>query len=165
MLRTCGQIFKPGLGKKKLFPRKLPTDGLMADRCITFRTDNAGLVDIINQQTSKHKLVMTLVRDPVLTSLQHNIIFQAKHIEGIHYTLADHLSRFQLDKFQELYPGVDPQPPSVNESLLLESCSLTLKICLSRPFHPLLASSTCGPGRFSPAFTPHIFIPLIPRFP
>ena len=58
----------------------------MANRCIIFRTDNAALVDIINHQTSKHKLVMTLVCDLVLTSLQHNIIFQAKHIEGIHNT-------------------------------------------------------------------------------
>ena len=41
---------------------------LMADSCIIFRTDNTALVDIINQQTSKHKLVMTLVRDLVLTS-------------------------------------------------------------------------------------------------
>ena len=96
----------------------------MADKCIIFRTDNAALVDIINQQTSQHKLVMTLVRDLVLTSLQHNIVFRAKHIEGVHNTLADHLSRFQVDKFKELYPGVDPQPTSVPESLLPESWSL-----------------------------------------
>ena len=32
---------------------------LLADRRIIFRTDNTALVDIINQQTSKHKLVMT----------------------------------------------------------------------------------------------------------
>ena len=98
---------------------------LMADRCIIFRTDNAALVDIINQQTSKHKLVMTLVRDLVLTSLQHNIVFRDKHIEGVHNTLADHLSRFQVNKFQELYPLVDPHPTSVPESLLPESWSLT----------------------------------------
>ena len=48
---------------------------LMADTCIIFRTDNAALVDIINQQTSKHKLVMMLVHDLVLTSLQHNVVF------------------------------------------------------------------------------------------
>ena len=35
---------------------------LMADKCIIFRTDNAVFVDIINQQTSKPKLVMALVR-------------------------------------------------------------------------------------------------------
>ena len=93
----------------------------MTDRCIIFRTDNAPLVDIIDQQTSKHKLVMMLVRDLVLTSLQHNIVFRAKRIEGAHNTLADHLSRFQVDKFQELYLAVDPQSTSVPESLLPES--------------------------------------------
>ena len=98
---------------------------LMADRCIIFRTDNAAFVDIINQQTSKPKLVMALVRDLVLTSLQYNIVFRTKHIKGVHNTLADHISRFLVDKFQELYPGVDPQPASVPERLLPESWSLT----------------------------------------
>ena len=97
---------------------------LMADRCIIFRTDNEALVDIINQQTSKHKLVMTLVRDLLLTSLQYNIVFRAKHIEGVQNALADHLSRFQVDKFLELYPGVNAQPTSVPESLVPESWSL-----------------------------------------
>ena len=63
----------------------------MPDRCIIFRTDNAALADINTQQTLKHKLVMTSVCNLVLTSLQHNIVFRAKHIEGVHNTLADHL--------------------------------------------------------------------------
>ena len=41
----------------------------MANRCIVFVTDNAALVSIINQQKSKHKLVMILIRDLVLTAL------------------------------------------------------------------------------------------------
>ena len=35
----------------------------MSNRCIVFVTDNAALVSIINQQTSKHKLVMILIHD------------------------------------------------------------------------------------------------------
>ena len=50
----------------------------MANRCVIFNTDNAALVDIINHHTSKHKLVMILVRDLVLTSLRHNIMFRAR---------------------------------------------------------------------------------------
>lgn len=49
----------------------------MSNRCIVFATDNAALVSIINQQTSKHKLVMILIHDLVLTSLLYNIIFRA----------------------------------------------------------------------------------------
>ena len=33
------------------------------DKCVTFVTDNAALVDIINKQTSKRKIVMILIRD------------------------------------------------------------------------------------------------------
>ena len=53
---------------------------LMANKCVAFYTDNAAIVDIINQQTSKHPLVMILVRDLVLTSLTYNILFRARHI-------------------------------------------------------------------------------------
>lgn len=35
----------------------------MANKCVCFVTDNTMLVDIINRQTSKHKLVILLVRD------------------------------------------------------------------------------------------------------
>ena len=52
----------------------------MANRCVAFYTDNAAIVDIINRQTSKHQLVMILVRDLVLTSLKYNILFRARHI-------------------------------------------------------------------------------------
>ena len=64
----------------------------MANRCIVFVTDNAALVSIINQQTSKHKLVMILIRDLVLTALNYNIIFRARHIPGLNNTRADCLS-------------------------------------------------------------------------
>ena len=48
----------------------------MSNRYIVFVTDNAALVSIINKQTSKHKLVMTLFRDLVSTSLRFNIYMQ-----------------------------------------------------------------------------------------
>ena len=35
----------------------------MTNRCVLFFTDNAVLVDIINKQTSKHTLIMVLLRD------------------------------------------------------------------------------------------------------
>ena len=47
----------------------------MANRCIVFHTDNAALVDIINKQTSRHKTVMILIRDLVLSCLRDNILF------------------------------------------------------------------------------------------
>jgi len=72
----------------------------MSNRCIVFVTDNAALVSIINQQTSKHKLVMILIRDLVLTSLRNNIMSRARHIPGLNNTQADSLSRLQIARFR-----------------------------------------------------------------
>ena len=97
---------------------------LMANSCVIFNTDNAALVDIMNHHTSKNKFMMILVRDLVLTSLRHNIMFRARHIQGVHNTPADYISGFPVDKFKELCPEVDEFPTTMPESLLPESWSL-----------------------------------------
>jgi hypothetical protein len=50
---------------------------------ILFFTDNAAVVDIINNTTSKDKVIMKLVRRLVLAALKYNIFFRAKHIRFI----------------------------------------------------------------------------------
>lgn len=85
----------------------------MSHQCVVFFTDNAALVHIINQQTSKHKLVMILIRDLVLTSLRHNILFRARHIPGVNNTRADLISRFQVDQFKQIAPETDESPTPV----------------------------------------------------
>lgn len=90
----------------------------MKDRCVSLFTDNAALVDIINKQTSKHSLVMVLVRDLVLTSLRHNIIFRAHHVPGVDNTRADLISRFQILEFKKIFPEADLSPTQVPENLL-----------------------------------------------
>ena len=97
---------------------------LMANKCVAFYTDNAAIVDIINQQTSKHPLVMILVRDLVLTSLTYNILFRARHIPGVHNTGADYISRFQVEQFKKISPGADELPTPVPTHLLPENWSL-----------------------------------------
>ena len=99
-------------------PRMRIWGSQMANRCIVFVTDNAALVSIINQQTSKHKLVMIMIRDLVLTALNYNIIFRARHIPGLNNTIADCLSRFQIARFKELSPQADELPTIVPEILL-----------------------------------------------
>ena len=96
----------------------------MASSCVIFNTHNAALVEIMNHHTSKHKLMMILARDLVLTSLRHNIMFRARHIQGVHNSPADYISRFQVDKFKELCPEVDEFPTTMPESLLPESWTL-----------------------------------------
>ena len=73
----------------------------MSNQCVSLFTDNAALVDIINKQTSKHPMIMILVRDLVLTSLRHNILFRAYHIPGVDNTRADLISRLQIVHFRK----------------------------------------------------------------
>ena len=96
----------------------------MANRCVAFYTDNAAIVDIINRQTSKHQLVMILVRDLVLTSLKYNILFRARHIPGVHNSGADYISRFQVEQFKQISPEADVLPTPVPANLLPQSWSL-----------------------------------------
>ena len=64
----------------------------MANQRVVFFTDNAALVDIINKQSSKHKLIMALLRPLILFCLRHNIFFKARHVPGLQNSRAD-LSR------------------------------------------------------------------------
>ena len=97
----------------------------MADKCIIFFTDNTAVVDIINQQTSKHQSIMVLIRGLVLSCLQHNVLFHTKHILGFYNTRADYISRTQVAKFKELSPDVDENPTTIPKNLLPKSWSLT----------------------------------------
>ena len=69
---------------------------LMADKRVILFSDNITVVDIINNQTSKHQDIMVLLRDLVLSCLVHNILFQACHIPGLLNFLADYISHFQV---------------------------------------------------------------------
>ena len=96
----------------------------MTNKCIYFVTDNSALVEVINRQTSKHKLIMILVRDLVLTSLKYNIPFRVRHIAGIHNSRADLLSRLQVNQFKQIFPEADELPTQVPDNHLPKSWSL-----------------------------------------
>ena len=112
----------------ELFPITLAVHiwgATMANSCVLFFTDNAALVDIINKQTSKHKQVMILIRDLVLSCLKYNILFRASHVPGLQNSRADCISRLQVEKFKELSPEADEFPTAVPTNLQPESWSLT----------------------------------------
>lgn len=90
----------------------------MSNQFVTLFTDNAALVDVINKQTSKHSMIMVLVRDLVLTSLRHNIVFRARHVPGVENTWADLISRLQIEEFRKVFPEADAVPTLVPETLL-----------------------------------------------
>ena len=112
----------------ELFPITLAVHiwgATMANSCVLFFTDNAALVDIINKQTSKHKQVMILIRDLVLSCLKYNILFRASHVPGLQNSRADCISRLQVEKFKELSSEADEFPTAVPKNLQSESWSLT----------------------------------------
>ena len=96
----------------------------MSNRCVSFFTDNAALVDIINKQTSKHSLIMVLARDLVLTSLRHNIVFRAYHVPSVDNTWAELISPFQIIEFRNAFSDADLEPTPVPETLIPVKWSL-----------------------------------------
>ena len=90
------------------------------DRCITFFTDNEALVHVINKSTCRDTSLMIFVHHLELVCLRHNIIlFKAKHISGFKNTLADALSRLQIERFRKIAPAyMDPTPTAIPSHLL-----------------------------------------------
>ena len=87
----------------------------MCNRSILFY--NEALVHVINKQSCTDKLLMVIVRQMVLLCLKFNIMFKAKHIPGLKNTLADALSRLQVQKFQQLAPeSMDRSPANKSRS-------------------------------------------------
>ena len=70
----------------------------------------------MNSMTSKNEKVMIILRAITLLCLRLNIAFKSLHVSGCFNQLTDSLSRFNLQKFQELAPDAD------QEATLVPSC-------------------------------------------
>lgn len=106
---------------KELFPivLALETWGTeLRNRCIILHTDNWAVMHIINNQTAKVPLIMTLVRRLVLACMRYNILVRSEHIPGKQNILADLLSRLQVDAFHKLAPHMDKDPVIIMPHLL-----------------------------------------------
>lgn len=101
----------------------------LANKKLVIHTDNSALVTTLNKQTCRDPLTMVFVRDLVLVALRHNIVFYALHIEGKLNTLADRLSRLQVDKFWEMAKErgryMEPEPLQIPCHLLPGNYALT----------------------------------------
>ena len=80
---------------------------LLAGKRVIFRSDNKGVVSIINKQSSHCPRIMRLVRFFVMKCLVWNVAFRATHIPGKEIEIADSLSRFQDSRFRSLAPGAN----------------------------------------------------------
>ena len=88
-------------------------EGGWANQKVRFFTDNEALVSVINKQTSRDPHIMTLFRRMILTCLTFNIKVMACHVPGRVNSLADSLSRGQLDVFRLLAPWTDARPTNL----------------------------------------------------
>lgn len=88
-----------------------------ANKSIIFHCDNSSVVYALNKQTSRNKLVMTIIRKLVLIFLNHNIKFRALHILGKHNVLCDKLSRLQVSKRMLLKFGMNLAPTNIPHHL------------------------------------------------
>ena len=62
---------------------------------ILFHSDNQGVVDIVNKQSSSFPIIMTIVRKLVLYTVKYNINLRSEHIKGDKNVLCDLISRFK----------------------------------------------------------------------
>ena len=80
--------------------------------------DNLPAVAIINSKRSKSPRVMDLVGAITILTLVHNFTFTAKHIPGLDNSIADSLSRFQMDRFHLLALNASPTPCTIPPSAM-----------------------------------------------
>ncbi|XP_067322974.1 uncharacterized protein [Anolis sagrei] len=90
---------------------------MFANATVHFWCDNMATVQVINTLTSKSRRVMGAIRQFVLHCLKFNILFRAFHIAGLSNTLADALSRFQMERFRQLAPDADVAPERMPDHL------------------------------------------------
>lgn len=77
---------------------------------IVFHCDNLGTVQIIQKGRSKVPSIMLLMRKLTWCAAVYNFCVYAKHVPGVLNTIADALSRFQMDKFRKLVPRASQDP-------------------------------------------------------
>lgn len=66
---------------------------------------------------------MFFFRALVLVCLRNNILFRAKHLRGVHNTLADSVSRLQVETFLHLAPSnVENGPTDIPLHLQHQNC-------------------------------------------
>jgi len=99
----------------------------LAGTSIVFLVDNAAGVAIINRQSTRSSALLTLLRALYATSTEHNIHIRARHIAGVHNTVADRMSRLLAPVVTHVSPS--PLPVLAAGSVACCSCDLIV----SRP--------------------------------
>ena len=87
---------------------------------ILFYCDNKAVVHIINKGRSKSLTIMRLMRRLVITAGIYNFTFVAEHVPGVHNSIADALSRFQMTRFRKLAPDAQKEPCQIPSEVMFD---------------------------------------------
>lgn len=85
---------------------------------IQVRCDNAAVVAILNQNSSRDREVMHLLRCLAFIMAKYQFLLVASHIPGWLNLAADALSRNRLDPFRSIRPQTEDSPSAIPASLL-----------------------------------------------
>ena len=84
-------------------------------KCLLLHCNNALVIHIMAKASTHSKTMMALVHMFTLLSMQHNIHVHIQHITGVNNKIADSLSHFTMDRFQQLCPHAEAKTlPEVN---------------------------------------------------
>ena len=85
---------------------------------ILFYCDNKAAVTVINKGTSSSPLIAMLLWVLTLRSIQGNFLVRASHVPGKTNSIADALSRKQMQQFFHLAPEACHLPTEIQGDLL-----------------------------------------------
>ena len=80
--------------------------------------DNVAVVAILNQNSSRDREVIHLVRCVAFITAKFQFLLSASHIPAVENTAADALSRNKLDIFHSIYPQANSSPAPLPAALL-----------------------------------------------
>ena len=96
---------------------------------IVFHCDNQAIVSVINCQTSKDSQILAILRPLVLTLLNHNIFFRAKHLSSSQNYLCDRISRSQVTPRLLNNYGLQETPTPLPQRLWPENSRILPSVC------------------------------------
>ena len=84
-------------------------------KCLLLHCNNASVIHIIAKASTHSKTMMALVCTFTLLSMQHNVHIHIQHIIRVSNKIADALSHFEMDRFQQLCLHAELEPiPKAN---------------------------------------------------
>ena len=86
-------------------------------KTIRCRCDNAAVVAIVRSGTSKHQLVMHLMRCLFFFVAVYQMYLEPVHLPGVRNEAADALSRGNVPRFMQLVPEADSTASPVQDGL------------------------------------------------